>query len=283
MGFFMVQYRAMCVNEKAQLRVERMGKTSYPVTSYGIICFRIFVDFKNGGYRPQYLLIQRKDSIAFVEFVRGRYKGRGVEYVKYLLGSMTEDEKIAISSKSFIELWNHVWGDKVGGNFANERMRSQLAYSELTSTIDLPGLVTSVEGSIPEREWGFPKGRRGNHESEIACAQREFAEETNVSGKYIHVYPDRSYSEVFDGGNDVTYRHVYYLARVVDMRTVVQNSCVPMVGSKQAQEVAKVQWFTYEDMLLKFGDQNNPRVLLASKANSEVWNMLVPYDAYDVV
>ena len=39
-----------------------------PIISYGIICFRVMDDEKF-----EYLLIQRKHSIAYIDFIRGKY------------------------------------------------------------------------------------------------------------------------------------------------------------------------------------------------------------------
>ena len=33
-------------------------------------------------------------------------------------------------------------------------------------------------------EWGFPKGRRNMHESDLDCAKREFEEETGIDESF---------------------------------------------------------------------------------------------------
>jgi len=39
----------------------------HPIISFGIICYKI------DGNEIKYLMIQRKDSLSFMEFVRGKY------------------------------------------------------------------------------------------------------------------------------------------------------------------------------------------------------------------
>ena len=38
-----------------------------------------------------------------------------------------------------------------------------------------------------EPEWGFPKGRREYHETDVDCSKREFQEETGISSRKINM------------------------------------------------------------------------------------------------
>ena len=72
-----------------------------PVTSYGLIAVRYMNDnnasslfsksttISNGNDSIQFLLIQRKDSLSFVEFIRGKYNPYEDEYIGRLLRGMT--------------------------------------------------------------------------------------------------------------------------------------------------------------------------------------------------
>ena len=59
-----------------------------PITSIGIIAFRI-----NNENQIEYLLIRRKDSLGFVDFLRGKYFPNNKEYIISLLNKMTLNEK----------------------------------------------------------------------------------------------------------------------------------------------------------------------------------------------
>lgn len=91
-----------------------------PVTSYGIIAVRYMnsnvtnslfskaTTISNGSDSIQFLLIQRKDSLAFVEFIRGKYNPYDEEYIGRLIRGMTMKEHDNILTQSFDELWQNI-------------------------------------------------------------------------------------------------------------------------------------------------------------------------------
>jgi hypothetical protein len=88
--------------------------------SYGIILFRckdtwnqaaalqgekgIITGLDVSGNAIEYLLIQRKDSIGFIEIVRGKYKPADYDYIRKNIAGMTAAERIKIVSTDFDEL-----------------------------------------------------------------------------------------------------------------------------------------------------------------------------------
>ena len=58
-----------------------------PITSYGIIAFMLTKD----GIK--YLLIRRKDTLGYVDFIRGKYPLNNVVYLMNMLNEMTVNEK----------------------------------------------------------------------------------------------------------------------------------------------------------------------------------------------
>ena len=80
-----------------------------PTMSFGVICFR-WVWKKDQNIRiPQYLMVQRRDSLCYVEFVRGKYDLKDVGYITRLLSNMTNEERWKIQTSSFAELWLSFW------------------------------------------------------------------------------------------------------------------------------------------------------------------------------
>ena len=61
----------------------------HPITSFGIICYRINPENKE----LEYLMIQRKDSLCFMEFIRGKYTLDNEAYILQILEMMTVKEK----------------------------------------------------------------------------------------------------------------------------------------------------------------------------------------------
>lgn len=254
-------------------------RTRRVVTSYGLVCHRLRIDFDVREVYPEFLVIQRKDTISFVEFIRGKYNPDNLGYVRTLLSTMTQEEKERLASQPFTRLWNSFWGswkrDPQCG-CESSFQGAQNAYSRLVNVCGargLRGLVASVDEAASEQEWSFPKGRKMPLETDVSCAMREFQEETGFAPAHVHLFDVPPYEEVFEGGNGILYRHVYFLSRLVDMR-----NCPPLVpphGSVRARETRHMQWFDFNDICGKF-DKAPTRVQVILKANSDIISIVAP-------
>ena len=71
-----------------------------PIISMGIVAYTIDM---SGQY--QYLMIRRKDTLGFMDFMRGKYSLYNKEYILNLLNEMTVSEKRDIMEKDFPILW----------------------------------------------------------------------------------------------------------------------------------------------------------------------------------
>ena len=91
-------------------------KCKEPIISYGIICFKIIdndskkiVKYenikKNSNYSVKCLLIQRKHTLGFLEFMRGKYFLSDIYSVIILFRQMVHDEINQILVNSFDYLW----------------------------------------------------------------------------------------------------------------------------------------------------------------------------------
>jgi hypothetical protein len=68
-------------------------------------------------------------------------------------------------------------------------------------------------GIYTKPEWGIPKGRRQNKESDLKCAVREFSEETGIPTSSIKIYKNViPLEEIYIGLNGVEYKHTYFIA-----------------------------------------------------------------------
>ena len=81
-----------------------------PITSIGFIAFTNnnhnhnsdnMNDDKNIGDKNKFkfLMIRRKDSLGYVDFLRGRYKVNNLEYLQNMINEMTNDEKHRLLNK----------------------------------------------------------------------------------------------------------------------------------------------------------------------------------------
>ena len=86
-----------------------------PITSIGLIVFHKVND------SIKYLMIRRKDSLGYVDFMRGKYNLNNKTHLLNILNEMTNEEKYNILNKDFNSLWNTLWGDYVNNQYKNEK------------------------------------------------------------------------------------------------------------------------------------------------------------------
>jgi ADP-ribose pyrophosphatase YjhB (NUDIX family) len=208
-----------------------------PITSYGIILIRgIFEPLKlpTDPNLISALMVRRKDSMAYMEFIRGKYNRDNKDYIKKLLSNMTIDEQKLISGEDFDKLWTKLWGQ----GRDNHSIEYEVAKENYEYT-DRNELILQAPSCYEEPEWGFPKGRRSKGETDVECAVREFEEETNIHKDAYVVYNDITFTEVFKGTNDVSYKHVYFLACLHNSKLINLSQ---KLTQTQRREISAVSW-----------------------------------------
>ena len=213
-----------------------------PIISCGIILVRgIFEPLKLpiDPKTASVLMVKRKDSMSYMEFIRGKYDLSKIDYLKRLISNMTVAEQDIITKESFETLWTKLWG--IGRD--TQSLEFEIAKDKFNS-LDRDALVDESRSKYKDPEWGFPKGRRMRGESDLECAVREFFEETNIPAEAYTVIPELSFSEVFHGTNDVKYKHIYFVA-------TLQNSTLFNLKGKltavQRREISAVDWKTLSE------------------------------------
>ena len=253
---------------------------SEPVSSYGVLVFRWISSYStwpqtnelcsdvacNTGttrLRPQILMIQRKDSLGFMDIMRGKYKVNEPEYIKRQLKGMTEEERNKLETMEFEEIWHLLWGSDTESSkrYAHDRITSKQKLAELRAGITLPtgesykliDLLRQEPVIYKTPEWGFPKGRREPHELDIQCAFRELEEETGITEaeilKVINVNP---FVEQFYGSNGIHYRHSYYIAQYVGERNITFDALNP----EMAREIGNLAWKDLDEALQLLRPEN---------------------------
>ena len=236
-----------------------------PIISYGVICFKV------ENRVPKYLMVQRKDSLAYVEFVRGKFNLNVKSYILELFTLMTEEERYNIISKSFDVIWQEMWCKRIcdeNRNFGKEYKDALDKFSTLKKGyyiknsnnelefLSLQHAYDNTEPKYNETEWGFPKGRRNINEDDVSCALREFKEETGVSPKYIHLCTNyiKPFDEVFSGSNKVRYKHVYYIASATDEENL------KLKNIDHLYEIGEIAWFTIPEAIEKIRPYYESRI-----------------------
>ena len=252
-----------------------------PVTSYGLIALRYMNDnitnslftnsiniSNNNNNSIQYLLIQRKDSLAFVEFIRGKYNPYDEEYLTRLLRGMTIKEQNFILTKTFDELWYSVWGES--SNVKSHKNDYDNSNKKFIIIKDLlPNLIQINPSKWIEPEWGFPKGRRNPHETDLNCAIREFQEETGLRRQdFTTIQNTYPISETFFGSNQVHYCHKYYIAICNKSVEVEMN----MDNPHMACEIGNIQWCSLDEAISKIRPDNVEKREILLKAGKIMRN-----------
>ena len=227
----------------------------------------------------KFLMIRRKNTVGYIEFVRGRYNNLDNDSIIFLLNQMTHEEINFLKNYSFEYIWNELWNNKYGDLPYDENTIKNLdSFNESLFQINLEKLSSKdkyiytkvhikefafskekfdyimknkifdlLEDKInilyEQPEWGFPKGRRNLHEKNLDCAIREFTEETGIDSLNVDIL-DRIYplNETLKGTNNLNYKHCYYLS-LGNMENVNLN--LP----SQKIEIGAIGWFTYDEAI----------------------------------
>ena len=109
-------------------------------------------------------MICRKDSLGYVDFIRGKYSTLDLNYVKTMIDEMTISEKTKLLTCSFDELWNNLWSSSSGLQHRGEQKISKDKFELLKSGVIVDKKMVTLKDLIEESkttwespEWGFPK------------------------------------------------------------------------------------------------------------------------------
>jgi len=263
-----------------------------PVTSYGVILVKLPEGFSQAeellhnensvsGYdkiikEMKYLMIQRRDSLGFIELMRGKYKITDIDYIRYHVNTMTKLEQEKILTHDFDELWNKLWGTpkEQSLNYKSDRENAKIKLEQLkegvqdissNKLITLKSLIEDIKTPWDTPEWGFPKGRRDPREYELQCAFRELNEETGIQEKDVLLVRNLDpVSETFFGSNHIHYCHKYYIMFYNAVKEIKYDSKNPFM----VQEIGDLGWFTLEECLKKIRPENIEKKEVLLRASS---------------
>jgi 8-oxo-dGTP pyrophosphatase MutT (NUDIX family) len=233
-----------------------------PTTSYGVICYKVI------NAKLYFVMIQRKDTLCYVEFVRGNYNIQNKNYIMQMFERMTTSERDFITNNEFDVIWNTLWVDNKRNNsyykctkekFNTLKNGYHIKCKDETIFFNLKIALDSSKSIIHEQEWEFPKGRRKLGEKDFHCAVREFNEESNIKLNDVYFYDASKYfEEVYLSMNKIRYRNVYYIAKYMKdpINTIVLYD---KNNSNQVKEVRDVQWFTIDEVAIKLENRNREK------------------------
>ncbi len=227
-----------------------------PIISYGLVVVRY--NSSNAGF--EYLMIRRKDSYGYIDFIRGKYHPQNIRQVAQIIRQMSLFEKQQILNHPFSFLWRQMWGHILN----KSQQRAEEAFAErkynairhgfyrYDTLITLKHLIETDDSKWDETEWEFPKGRRELNERDLDCAVREFEEETGILKTNIQVIENLfPFEETFIGTNYKSYKNKYFLAFFSESTQDFENF--------QKSEVSKMEWKSFEDCIASIRPYNNEK------------------------
>jgi 8-oxo-dGTP pyrophosphatase MutT (NUDIX family) len=205
----------------------------------------------------QYLLIRRKNSLNYVEFIRGKYDISNIDYLQRSLNFITENERNMIRNNSYDYLWKNLWGEDLTNNNNIEFIESKQKFNllkkgayikknDINMLFSFETLINNTFYNFKEPEWGFPKGRRNIKEKNIECAKREFGEETALNEDMYNILNISPLEESYMASNNLKYKHIYYVSQIKNKDTEL---IIDKNNKLQNIEISDIQWFNYKDGL----------------------------------
>ena len=232
----------------------------------------------------KFLMVRRKHTIGFIEFVRGNYKfdtQKDLDYIKNIFSIMTKDEINFIKNNDFNSIWNHLWirRDK-NILYKKEYDYSNTKFEKLSNGVEIGEEKYSLSDFIDlditcwtKTEIGFPKGRRNIKEKDVNCANREFQEETNLKEDEYSLIDIRPMNEIFKGSNGVNYIHRYYIGQANKEHELKVNKD----NYYQNIEIGDIMWVSYEEGLNEIRDYSGEKKKILTKIYKILYFYLYTY------
>ena len=217
----------------------------------------------------QFLMVQRKNSLGYLEFIRGRYNLENLITLTHLLEQMTPDELSDINKKDFDILWNDLWDSNNirNKNHHKEYLNSKQKFYQLKLSHN--NILSNTIPLYNFNEWGFPKGRRESYEPDLVCAIREFEEETTLGeDNYVILEKCKSIRENLIGTNGISYAHNYFLS-------ILNNKL--SISDKSNREIGQTKVLNLNECLEKIRPYHKNKIRIIKYIYSIINNFLLEY------
>lgn len=233
------------------------------IESFGIILFtRCSPNIK-------YLLVQRRDSYEYMDFITGVWKN--TNDIHTLFSMMSTDEKNRLANFTFDEIWEDLFLDKTSFYYRECYEKSKNKYSQVQDRIQ--DFIDHCSNIKTEPPWGFAKGKKDSNEKPLNCALREFTEETRIDSSLIKLFSNKYVSEYYLGNNGKKYCTHYYIAEIENETPI---TFVPSTGIRDqtiSDEIGNMGWFTLEEALNKLSLISRQKLL--TRVNMTILNTRV--------
>lgn len=204
-------------------------------SSFGIACCRV-----NGKKEVEILLVCKRYTYAYCEFVNFNYNINSDNDIVNLFKKMTLDEKIDILSLNYQQMWYRIWTNNSNYQlFAQKKNQFDAVYM-CDGGVRLRKLISQTLSTNADRIWEIPKGRRDDKtESNLVCAIREFYEETGIKKRFYTLLHEVGFNNNYTEGG-VMYKNKYFLARAQDNLDIKK-----FITINQLNEISDMRWMSY--------------------------------------
>jgi hypothetical protein len=232
---------------------------SKPIKSYGILCFKLLNNFKDNSNDIQFLLVRRKYSLNYIDFIRGKYDMNDTNQLLNMFNYMSSNELVLLSSNDFNTLWNNLW--KKTANIKLYSREKTLSYSKFNKLKESGVMTELLKISKPydTPEWEIPKGRRNINESEIDCAIREFNEETQICNNNYTLLDYQPICDNFIGTNNKEYCHIFYISKYNN----TSNNKINKINKNN--EIDEIRWCNLSDSINLIRPYNQSKIEILTK------------------
>jgi 8-oxo-dGTP pyrophosphatase MutT (NUDIX family) len=179
--------------------------------------------------------------------MRGRYAINNKIHLTDIIYEMTNKEKKLIMECNFEKCWLELWGSATNCYYKNEKTFAKEKFNMLMKGVHIKNeyynsksLIKESEALWDTPEWGFPKGRKNQYETNKDCALREWTEETGLPSNTVEIVENvLPYNEYVIGSNYQSYRDTYYIGKY--------KGEIDEVLSYQKIEISDARWASLEE------------------------------------
>jgi 8-oxo-dGTP pyrophosphatase MutT (NUDIX family) len=228
--------------------------------SYGVAICRFNLD----ANQYEMLLVKKRCTYNFVEFVLGHYAKTNESRLIYLFNGMTNAEKLSILSLDYGNIYYNVFltnpdslyfddSTTIPDNLVKFKLYKRKFIDTFVRDDGVRLRLLIAKSKNIETIWEVPKGRKSNpQEKELSCAVRETVEETGVSLAKYKLLLDISPRRMTHTDMNTKYINYLYIGLIGNPKFIPR---VSFGDKQQLSEVVNVAWMNLEQ--IKNIDNNN--------------------------
>jgi 8-oxo-dGTP pyrophosphatase MutT (NUDIX family) len=235
------------VKKKKRVKLPEIvvSKCSIPppksIISYGLILFW----YDENEHDIYYLIVQRRDTFEYVDFIRGKYYNVNGDVngdVYKMVSNMATFERELLMTYPHDRLVDDLCA------FNKTKPPRRWYDSPFCDRDSIARVLPLREEAFKEPEYEFPKGRKNKDESSLHCAIREFREETKLSIEFFLANID-DIVETYKGTDNRWYSTHFYVARCMVKKPIPEKTQVQkgVRTLSVSNEVSDVFWCNCKD------------------------------------